>query len=90
MMESKSCQLIPFFNYGCKMNMGTFKYYLEKKNLILADDLKRIKKVANKIFSKNIGLLVSIDTYPLLPKAVDAYKVTLTDDSNIYIVVFKD
>ena len=72
------------------MNMGTFKYYLEKKNLILADDLKRIKEVANKIFSKNIGLLVSIDTYPLLPKAVDAYNVTLTDDSNIYIVVFKD
>ena len=56
MMESKSCQLIPFFNYGCKMNMGTFKYYLEKKNLILADDLKRIKDVADKIFSKNIGL----------------------------------
>ena len=89
-MESKSCQLIPFFNYGCKMNMGTFKYYLEKKNLILADDLKRIKEVADKIFSKNIGLFVSIDTYPLLPKATDAYQVTLTDNSKIYIVVFKN
>lgn len=89
-MESKSCQLISFFHFGCKMNMGTFNFFVKKNNVFLNKDLKNIKIIADKIFSKSVSILVSIDTYPILPKAIDAFPVKLTDGGKIYIVVFKN
>ena len=87
-METKSSKLTAFFHYGVKMNVDTFYPRVNVKDIILGKDLRLIKTVATKIFMKNENALISIDTYPLLPNAKDAYPIQLSDGSKTYLVVF--
>ena len=87
---TKSCLLIPHFNFGIKMNYASFYAYLNKKNIMIDNDIKKIKAVSDKIFSNDINSIVSIDKYPILPRVKDAYRVDLTDNSFIYIVIYHE